>query len=104
MYVIFYPMCYALCRRPLTIAHCCRLQKTFSFLYTDLAFLVSKLAIWYAWCLHFGALGYPRTILGLRTPRIGSKDPGSVVTRAGEATNLPPTRMVPRSGATPETP
>ena len=30
--------------------------------------------------------------LGLRIPRIGSRDPGIVVTKALEATNLPPTQ------------
>ena len=50
----------ALCRRPLAITHN---SKTLECLQADASCLVRKLAIWHVWCLHFGVLGDPETIL-----------------------------------------
>ena len=59
-----YLMGCALCRRPLTIAHCSKIADSWHFCKLILAFLVPKLVIWHARCLHFGVAGDPGTILG----------------------------------------
>ena len=55
---------YALCHQGLTIAHCFTIAVFLHICKRILDFLVPKLVIWPAWCLHFGVLGNPGTILG----------------------------------------
>ena len=57
-------MGYALCRPPLTIAHCFKILDSWRFLQTDLRFLVPKLVIWHVRGLRAGVLWDPGTILG----------------------------------------
>ena len=58
------PVGYALCRRPLTIAHCSQFADFLHCCKLILAFLVLETVIWHTRCLHFGVLGDSGTMLG----------------------------------------
>ena len=54
----------SLCRWPLTIAFCSETCDSLFSCEQILLFLVPKLVIWYAWCLHCGMLEDSQMILG----------------------------------------
>ena len=52
------------CRRPPWLARWLLVARFLAFLRPDLRFMVPMGVIWHAWCLYFGVLEVPGTILG----------------------------------------